>query len=82
MRDCQPPHPDFASLIRATCYLLMPDHQELPGQELRLSREPKLISRIIKIHLSFNWSKTMNIFYIIGVVVVILVVAGFLGLHV
>jgi len=29
----------------------------------------------------FNWSKTMNIFYIIGVVVVIIAVAGFLGLH-
>jgi len=31
---------------------------------------------------SLNRSKTMNIFYIIGVVVVIVVVAGFLGLHV
>jgi hypothetical protein len=30
----------------------------------------------------FNRSETMNIFYIIGVVVVIIVVAGFLGLHV
>jgi hypothetical protein len=29
-----------------------------------------------------NWSGTMNIFYIIGVVVVIIVVAGFLGVHV
>jgi len=29
-----------------------------------------------------NRSKTMNIFYIIGVVVVIIVVASFLGLHV
>jgi hypothetical protein len=26
--------------------------------------------------------RTMNIFYIIGVVVVVLIVAGFLGLHV
>jgi hypothetical protein len=31
---------------------------------------------------SLNRSKTMNIFYIIGVVVVIIVVAGYLGLHV
>ena len=31
---------------------------------------------------SLNWSMAMNIFYIIGVVVVIIVVAGFLGLHV
>jgi hypothetical protein len=30
----------------------------------------------------FNRSKTMNIFYIIGVVVVVIVVAGFLGVHV
>jgi len=29
----------------------------------------------------FNRSKTMNIFYIIGVVVVIVVVAGYLGVH-
>jgi hypothetical protein len=29
-----------------------------------------------------NRSKTMNIFYIIGVVVVVLVIASFLGLHV
>jgi hypothetical protein len=29
----------------------------------------------------FDWSKAMNIFYIIGVVVVIVVVAGFFGLH-
>ena len=39
-------------------------------------------------HLSFRLSRIptgenkMNIFYIIGVVVVIIVVAGFLGLHV
>jgi hypothetical protein len=31
---------------------------------------------------SLNRSMTMNIFYIIGVVVVIVVVAGFLGLRV
>jgi hypothetical protein len=31
---------------------------------------------------SLNRSMEMNIFYIIGVVVVIIVVAGFLGLHV
>jgi hypothetical protein len=31
---------------------------------------------------SLNRSMAMNIFYIIGVVVVIIVVAGFLGLHV
>jgi hypothetical protein len=30
---------------------------------------------------SVNRSTAMNIFYIIGVVVVIIVVAGFLGLH-
>jgi hypothetical protein len=30
----------------------------------------------------FNRSKTMNIFYIIGVVVVVIVVAGFFGLHI
>jgi hypothetical protein len=30
---------------------------------------------------SLNRSMAMNIFYIIGVVVVIMVVAGFLGLH-
>jgi hypothetical protein len=29
----------------------------------------------------FNRSKTMNIFYIIGVVVVVIVVAGYLGVH-
>jgi len=29
-----------------------------------------------------NWSPHMNIFYIIGVVVVIVVIAGFFGLHV
>jgi hypothetical protein len=29
----------------------------------------------------FNRSKAMNIFYIIGVVVVVIVVAGYLGLH-
>jgi hypothetical protein len=28
------------------------------------------------------WRKTMNIFYIIGVVVVVLLVAGFFGFHV
>jgi hypothetical protein len=28
-----------------------------------------------------NWSSHMNIFYIIGVVVVIVVIAGFFGLH-
>jgi hypothetical protein len=28
-----------------------------------------------------NWSTQMNIFYIIGVVVVIVLVAGFLGIH-
>jgi hypothetical protein len=27
------------------------------------------------------WRKSMNIFYIIGVVVVIVIVAGFLGVH-
>jgi hypothetical protein len=31
---------------------------------------------------SLNWSMAMNIFYIIGVVVVIIVVAGFLGLRI
>jgi len=29
----------------------------------------------------FDRSKTMNIFYIIGVVVVVIVVAGYLGVH-
>ncbi len=29
----------------------------------------------------FNRSKEMNIFYIIGVVVVVIVVAGYLGVH-
>jgi len=28
-----------------------------------------------------SWECTMNLFYIVGVVVVVIVVAGFLGLH-
>jgi hypothetical protein len=29
-----------------------------------------------------SWERAMNIFYIIGVVVVVILVAGFLGVHV
>jgi hypothetical protein len=29
-----------------------------------------------------DWSRTMSIFYIIGVIVVVVVVAGFLGVHI
>ena len=72
------------------------DHQELLEGELKLAngviRDAPLVKLISKscmfqvVHVSsracFNRSKTMNIFYIIGVVVVILVVASFLGLHV
>ena len=36
---------------------------------------------ILKSHMT-QWECAMNIFYIIGVVVVIVLVAGFLGLHV
>ena len=36
---------------------------------------------MLKSHMT-QWECAMNIFYIIGVVVVIVVVAGFLGLHV
>jgi uncharacterized membrane protein len=35
----------------------------------------------IEIGTYLDWSYTMNIFYIIGVVVVIIFVASFLGLH-
>ena len=36
---------------------------------------------ILKSHMT-QWECAMNIFYIIGVVVVIVLVAGFLGVHV
>jgi hypothetical protein len=35
----------------------------------------------VALNTGFNRSKAMNIFYIIGVVVVVIVVAGYFGLH-
>ena len=49
------------------------NYSKLPGLEL------KPASGARESYGCFNRSKTMNIFYIIGVVVVIIVVAGFLG---
>ncbi len=46
-----------------------------PRRFLLESRAFKLKSR------KRSWECTMNIFYIIGVVVVVIVVAGFLGVH-
>jgi len=33
-------------------------------------------------HRGLDWRNKMSIFYIIGVVVVVIVVAGFLGVHI
>ena len=46
-----------------------------PRRSLLEARAFKLKSRMR------SWECTMNIFYIIGVVVVVIVVAGFLGVH-
>jgi hypothetical protein len=40
-----------------------------------------MTTRVLNTEGKFNRSKTMNIFYIIGVVVVVIVVAGYLGVH-
>jgi hypothetical protein len=54
------------------------NRQELPG---RNESTPALLNQRGVALIGAKQSKAMNIFYIIGVVVVIVVVAGFFGLH-
>jgi hypothetical protein len=66
-------------------WAVMPHHQELLNRALKGPSGVMPNAPVVKLNFMsclFNRSKTMNIFYIIGVVVVILVVASFLGLHV
>jgi hypothetical protein len=60
------------------------NHRERFGRELKHTGgvEPMIPSNYFYSCTFFNRSEAMNIFYIIGVIVVVVVVAGFLGVHV
>jgi hypothetical protein len=74
--------PDVASSRAGS--LVVPDPPEIPKFAVALSLCPAssaLTLLAAALHRSFSAEESMNIFYIIGVVVVVLVVLGYLGLR-